>query len=176
MGDFDLGLMTFQEQLEFYAALKEMVTKNVRNPPKLLDPGRTWVVYGQKHTGDKWGRKRFPTYVEAFRFMKPRLKTYHDISITSTRLQFKPPGRVVKIKRNGRPLMVVINGKKQQETRFVAISPPPGHLWCKYCRRFSVFVWYTSHHAFPKDMPITDPSIRRCAICGVTERWGAWRH
>jgi hypothetical protein len=177
MGDFDLGLMPFRQQLTEFPPIKEMLKKNVRNPKALVDPGVTWRVYGRREEGGSWGQKKFPTYFEAFQFMKPRLKTYYDISITSTRLQFLPPGRVVKIKRRGQPVMVKTPKGEIQMTKIVPIHPPPGHLWCKYCRRFSVFLWFSRHHAFPKhynELLEMDPR-RRCAICGVSEEWGAWR-
>lgn len=174
MGDFDMGLMTFQEQLEEYPALKEFVTKNARNPPKLINPGKTWRIYAQRRGGDRWRTKAFPTYVDAFKFMKPRLKTFHDISITSTRLSFTPPGRVVKIKKDGRPLMVEVRGKKVQVTRFVPIKPPPGHLWCMYCRRFTVFTYFFTHHALGK-LEGESASSRRCCVCGIREAVGSWQ-
>jgi RNase P subunit RPR2 len=40
------------------------------------------------------------------------------------------------------------------------------HHWCKYCRRPTVFKYYTSH----KRLGTVDPWVRRCCICGASER------
>jgi hypothetical protein len=175
MADLDIGLMPFQEQIDEYPALREMLLKAVRNPSGLVNPGLPWRVYGQREGRGRWAKRDFETYVEAFRFLKPRLKTYHDISITSKARPFDPPGRLVKLRRNGQPLMVKTNNGMQRATKLVPIKPPPGHLWCMYCRRFTVFIWFTTHHAFKRPQPY-DLSSRRCCVCGIREVMGAWRH
>lgn len=171
----DLGMMTFQEQLEIYPPIREMLLRNVRNPAQLRGVGLPWRVYGQKTSGGSWARKDFRKYKEAFQFLKPRLKTYHDISITSKRLSFPIPGRVVRIRRNGRPLMVKTKQGLVQQTRMVPVRPPPDHLWCLYCRRFTIFTWFSAHHAFRgENKEGYDPSLRRCFICGGREGFAAW--
>lgn len=176
MGDFDLGLIPFSTQIEEWPAIKEILLKAPRNPAYLVDPGKTWKVYAQPHEGDRWRAKAFSTYREAFAVFKKRRASDHDVSITSTRLKFLPPSRVVKITRRGKPLMVkTARGKLIQQTRIVYISPPPGHSWCMYCRRFTVFLWFSQHHAIPKEFNYSLGEARRCCICGVREVMGTWR-
>lgn len=173
----DLELMPFQRQLEEYPPIKAMLLVVAKNPALLKGVGQPWRVYGQRHEGGKWAKKDFLRYKDAFKFLKPRLSTYRDISITSKRLSFAPPGRVVRIKRGGEPVMVKTANGFIQKTKIVAVSPPPGHLWCIYCRRFTVFTWFMTHHAFPRQYwSISDQSTRRCCVCGIREVIGAWRH
>lgn len=176
MGDFDIGMIPFRDQLVDYPAIKAMLLKPQKNPAQLKGVGMPWRVYAQKEVGGRWRKRDFKRYKDAFEFLKPRLKTYHDISITSKRLRFPPPGRVVKIRRHGEPLMQKTKHGSVQVTRLVRVTPPPGHSWCIYCRRFTVFIWFTSHHAFTGSSLDHSIPTRRCCVCGIREVTGAWRH
>lgn len=166
-GDYEL--MTFQEQIEEYPALREMFTKRPILGGVSVSP--PWRVWARRTDGSPWGRKDFETYPEAFAFWKAKRKLWLDVSITCKRQGFDPPGRVVKIVRRGEPVMIKLpGGKLRQQTKLVPIKPPPGHLWCGWCRRFTVFKYFTRHHAFSKSTLIVDSSIRRCCICGISEQ------
>lgn len=170
----ELRLIPFQEQIETYPALKDMLlTMPKTNVPAVSPP---WRVYVMKTESSGWARKDFPTYRGAFDFWKTKRKIWYDVSITSKRLAFPPPNRIVKISRGGKPVMVKSgDGTMRQETRLVPLKPPGGHLWCKYCRRFTVFTYFLTHHAFrTENLKICyDPTERRCCVCGIRERTGA---
>lgn len=168
-------LMRFNEQLEEYPGIKELLTTK---PPLLGAPAVSppWRIYARQEQNSGWGRKEFHTYKSAFDFWKLKRKIWYDVSITSKRQRFDPPGKIVKLKRRGEPLMVKTPTGMRQATKLVPISPPPGHLWCMYCRRFTIFTWFLNHHAFRGEMKLLmDQSERRCCICGVRETTGAFR-
>lgn len=190
----DVDLMTFQDQLEAYPAIKEMLTTKPAEPVRHVNvakPNRKpvwvavplthttppWRVYARRTDSSNWARKDFPTYKGAFDFFKLKRKVWHDVSITSKRQAFLPPGRTVRLKRAGQPLMVKGgDGKLVQATRIVPVKPPPGHLWCMYCRRFTVFTWFRTHHAHRGEQALLmDPSARRCCVCGIREETGAFQ-
>lgn len=167
-----IHLIPFREQLEEYPGIKELLLTPPKNLPVPISPA--WWVYGKRTDQSKWGRREFETYKEAFSYVKPRLREYHDISITCKRKAFLPPGRLVRIKRGGQPVMVKTPTGMRQKTKLVPIQPPPGHLWCMYCRRFTIFTWFHTHHALRGEQAyLMDPTVRRCCICGVRETAGA---
>jgi hypothetical protein len=165
--------MTFQEQLEAYPPLKEMLLTIPFNVgPETSNP--LWRIYARKTDESNWARKDFFTYKAAFDFFKLKRKIWHDVSITSKRVAYIPPGRWVKLKKNGEPVMVKTPTGMRQATKLVPIRPPVYHLWCRYCRRFTIFTFFLKHHAFPATQQY-DPTARRCCICGIREETGAYR-
>lgn len=168
-------LIPFQEQLDMYPQIRELL---LTKPPKSRVPpiSPPWRIYAQRTTETSWARKDFPTYKAAFDFWKLKRKLWYDVSITSKRQAFQPPGRLVKISRKGQPVMVKTPTGMRQATKLVPIKPPPGHAWCMYCRRFTIFTWFRTHHAHRGEMALLmDPSERRCCICGIRETAGAYR-
>jgi hypothetical protein len=59
--------------------------------------------------------------------------------------------------------------KYQKRVYYAPIVNWPGHTWCPYCRRPTVFGWFTSHHAFPPSLPPL-PYKKRCGICGIAQQ------
>ena len=167
-------MLTFQEQLDLYPALKKY-TLQLPQVYNLPGSAPSWRVYAQKHDGGGWAMKDFQQYKEAFAFFKANRNKYHDMSITSKRRSYDPPGRIVRITRNGQPVMVKTPTGTHQQTKLVPIAAPADHRWCMFCRRFTVFGWFNSHHAFRGEMKLMmDPSIRRCTVCGIRETTGAY--
>lgn len=126
-----------------------------------------WRVYIQREADGAWAKKDLPTYVEAFRLFKKYRPNIHDAAITSRSVAFAPPHRFVRIKGK----YVVHKGKKTQVTKLVVWRPqlPPeesAHNWCTYCRRPTVFRYFSKHHAFGNSMPISQEELR-CTICGI---------
>lgn len=189
------ALMTFQQQLEEYPAIKQLLLtkpdpivrlvnvakKGAKKPQWIEVPQKPltppWRVYVRKTENTGWARKDFWTYKAAFDYFKIKRKVWYDVSITSKQVAFPVPGRWVKLKRGGKPLMVKTPTGMRQATRLVPIKPPAGHLWCMYCRRFTIFTWFRTHHAFNRGplKDIMDQTKRRCCVCGITEEGGAWR-
>jgi hypothetical protein len=120
--------------------------------PRYVANTPNWRVFCLTHDG-KWKRAEFWQYSEAYRFVAKNIKKYADLVISSKRETFKPP--VIRYK-----------GKK------VYWPCPPGHRWCGYCRRPTVFAMFSRHHA----IPIWAPYDKRCSICGARESFlPAWR-
>lgn len=146
--------------------------------PVLPDLPRTappWRLYVQRDSSGPWARKDFETYRDAFRMLKTKyLKTAHDATIQSKGTAFDPPHRVVKVTRGGVVLMA--KGANPVPVTKVVLWKPllPGdeapHRWCPYCRRPTIFAWFSTHHAFPKHAAVQlNPGLLRCTICGVSE-------
>lgn len=128
---------------------------------------KPWRVYIQRETDGPWAKKDLPNYVEAFKLFKKFRPEIHDASIMSRAIAFPPPHRLVRIK----GVYVEHRGKKVQKTKLVVWKPQlpmeeTTHHWCSYCRRPTVFRYFSRHHAFGKDMPITQEGLR-CTICGI---------
>lgn len=157
-------LLTDKIYREFFITVPEM--------PANLHPSQTpWRVYVQKELHGRWARRDFNQYRDAFKFLKPLLKDAHDATIQSRGIAFSPPARVVKVKRNGQLLRdekgkVVLRRIVWQPILPEAEEP---HRWCPYCRRPTVFGWFSKHHAFSSGFEF-DLALQRCTICGASER------
>lgn len=153
---------------------KFLQTKPVM-PPHLADPSMVdtppWVVYVQRESDGPWGRKAFWTYAKAFKFMRAWIKKgCHDVTINNNRVGYEPPYRLVRIK--GKYVVGSDGIRRQATTRVVWKLPTalmldqPEHHWCKYCRRPTVFKFYSKH----KRLGAVDPNVPRCCICGASSR------
>lgn len=126
-----------------------------------------WRVIYRDESG--WKARNASSYREAFSVLKG--SNFIDGAITCRRIQFDPPIRRVRLK--GKFYMLP-DGTKQQVVKDIVWKPKlPGdetwHNWCPYCRRPTVFSYYRKHHALKTSVEL-DPSVLRCAICGVSER------
>ena len=167
-------MMTMSELLED-KAFREYMLKVPKTYPvsrsEHLSP--MWVVYVQKTTDGPWRRKAFRKYKEAFKFMRKAMKLgYHDVAINNKRLDYDPPMRFVRIK--GR-YIVGSDGVKRQVTKKVPWKPrlpadEEAHQWCRFCRRPVIFKRYSKHHAMPQFGNNISWDVRRCCICGCSER------
>jgi hypothetical protein len=140
--------------------------------PRNVHPDlRPWRVYVQSEQHGRWAKKDFATYKDAFRFLKPRLKEVYDATIQSRGIAWGPPARVVRVKRNGK---ILLDEKGKVVLRRIVWQPilpeaEEPHRWCPYCRRPTVFAWFSRHHAFPRGFEF-DLALLRCTICGASER------
>lgn len=130
-----------------------------------------WRVYIQREVDGAWAKKDLPTYREAFALFRRYKPEIHDAAIMSRAVAFAPPHRLVRIR--GQYREVVRKGKKEkvQVTKLVVWKPKlpqeeSPHQWCTYCRRPTVFRYFSKHHAFGKNMNITQDELR-CMICGI---------
>jgi hypothetical protein len=173
-------MITMQELLEDKKFREFMTTKPkvpVSAQHSILSP--MWVVYVRLHPNQAWKRRSFERYSEAFKFMKVCLgKSVHDLAIHNKRVAFDPPRKLVRIKGK---FVTGPDGVQRQATKFIDWQPKllgveETHEWCMYCRRPTVFKRYSKHPAIQKDRPASlwdiplDDSVRRCCICGCSER------
>lgn len=153
--------------------------------PKVPRTSPPWRLYVKDHDG-LWRKRDFPKYSEAVKLFA-RLRSagkVADAAVTCRPVAFDPPTKVVKVKVNGKPKMIKTSrGKLVQETREIRWSwlnllPPDedAHYWCPYCRRPTIFTWFSQHHAVVgAHRTYMDKSARRCTICGIRlEGIGAW--
>lgn len=134
-----------------------------------IPPYRLWV---QREARGKWLRKNTGSYQSGVRWFLEHINEIHDGALAIPSTQSAPPNRLVKVKRNGVLLTkagsdgVVRPVVKEVPWHF---RPPEGerkHIWCPYCRRPTVFTWFSKHHNMPN---VLQPEYSRCTICGLRE-------
>lgn len=136
---------------------------------KQMNVSPPWVVYVQREPGGKWGKREFWTYKKAFKFFRKALALkVHDVTINNKRIPSEPPSQMVRIRGK---YVKSSDGKMRQATKQVfwklrIESGEEEHHWCKYCRRPTVFKYYNKH----KRLGVVDPWVKRCCICGASER------
>lgn len=160
-----------------------------KTKPKMVKPlpgQMPWRVMIQRQAGGPWAKKETATYADAFRLIANNLRDgrLHDGAIISRGIAFGPPQRIAKVTSGGRPVWFTRNGKtvldsdgkRIQKTVVVLWKPKleptdEPHSWCTYCRRPTVFRWFTSHHALRAAglQELVDPTDRRCTICAARE-------
>lgn len=149
------------EQVTLKVLLKRdpLFRKWMGQVPKIRDYGRTppWVVYVQREQGGGWARAEFKKYKKGLKFVLKNLDKYHDMALSHRRHDFKPP-RVSKDNRTWYHL-----GISTEEVSF--LPERPTHRWCGYCRRPTVFRFFSKHHS----LPYCPSDVRRCTICGASE-------
>lgn len=149
--------------------------------PKQGPATANWRILVQRRADGPWARKDYERYADAFRRIAKELKagTLHDGTIQSRGIAYAPPERIVRVTRAGRPVMVkTSNGSLVQKTSIVVWRPKlhgddEEHHWCTYCRRPTVFKWFSNHHSY-RNSPVAgcvDISDRRCTICGAREEF-----
>lgn len=129
-----------------------------------------WRLYVRMKGESKWRRREFDTYAQMFKFFKRLYKAgkVADAALNHKGIAFGAPTRVVRVK--GKYV------KGVQVTKEITWKPKlPGdeiqeHHWCPYCRRPTVFEYFTKHHALGKANIYIDPSVPRCCICGASAR------
>jgi len=145
--------------------------------PELPPPAKTkgwsptppWVVYVQREAGGKWGKREFWKYKKALAFLDHALELgVHDAALNCKRLGFDPPIRFARIRGK---YVRGSDGVKRQATKRIWWQPrlmegDQEHLWCMYCRRPVIFKYFSKH----KRLGVVDQSVRRCTICGASER------
>ncbi len=115
------------------------------NPPK-----PPWAVYVQREQGGRWQRALFHTYPSAHKYVRSTYKSVWDLTLGCLKRDYGPP--LVVVSQNGHKRNALWRGM------------PEGHRWCGYCRRPTVFRYFSHHHAIPG--PVADYELR-CSICGA---------
>jgi hypothetical protein len=142
------GMVTHRELLSDSIYAKWFAT-----PPKAQHEYLRWRVYAQKKAGKRWQKKDFLTWEQAFKFFRRHQAEWYNASLTCRNEEWRPP-------------VVKYQGKRQYLKRVILME---AHRWCGYCRRPTMFGYFTKHHAFPKGGIQPKPGDRRCGICGIRE-------
>lgn len=165
-------MITMPELLEDKAYYDFIVTKP-RTPKAASDESMTgqWVVYFRKDNQSPWKRKAFFKYKKALKFFfQVHEAGYYDFALANRRIRFNRPKRLARIK--GKYIMDS-RGERVQVTKYVPWKPKLSgdeqeHLWCGYCRRPTIFKYFTKHHALK--LPEVDSGVTRCSVCGASSR------
>jgi hypothetical protein len=153
-------------------------------PPKLPPSARRsdlsppWILYVKLHGDPRWRRREHATYADAFKQLRKLMHEGRvwDAAINSKRCSFAPPMRIVRVKGQ---YMIDSTGTRRQVTKQIEWRPRlpadevESHRWCPYCRRATVFRYYSKHHALGAEIVPgvrADGSVQRCCICGASER------
>lgn len=151
-----------------------------RVPPAhhALSYGEPWQLWFRRHDG-VWLTRTYASYRDVWPVFVKRVKFIHDypgqdVTITSRRLFYAPPGEYyrVKVRRPRRPTpdnpsttKVVVEERWRQTFFWDDIRL----RWCGRCRR--PVYWaplHSGHHALRRQPAIsTDGNPERCFICGI---------
>jgi hypothetical protein len=133
------------------------------------NPSPPWVVYVQRQSDGPWGKKEFWKYKKALAFLERALELgVHDAALNCKRMGFTPPIRFARVRGK---YVVGSDGERRQATKRIWWQPrlmegDAEHQWCMYCRRPTVFKYFSRH----KRLGSVDSSVMRCSICGASER------
>lgn len=134
-----------------------------------------WKLMILKKGETQWRVKRFDLYSDAFKMLKKLRPTLQDAAINCPGLDWQPPvkrfrvkGKYVRINRKETPMI------RTQVWKASIPSDLPEHHWCPYCRRPTVFSYFTVHPSMTRQRvgnmgANVDPTKLRCTICGASE-------
>lgn len=150
-----------------------------RVPPSLLanTQGQPWQVWAET-TEHKWRTGLFTSYRDVWPVFLKNLRdpeTIHDVTITSRRTFWAPPGEwyKVKVRKPRRPTpddastsKLVIENRWRQTFHWDGYDLH----WCGRCRRPVYWMpLIPTHHALRRLPAVTEEDNTRCLVCGI--RW-----
>lgn len=162
------SIRTLMEDPLYRAYMKRIPPRHAANASG--EPWQVWV-----ETRDhRWRTGTFSTYPDVWRVFVKNLRdtdAVHDVTITSRRLFYAPPGEWyrVRVKRD-RPTPSGETHRIETRWRQTFVWPERDLHWCGRCRR-PVF-WmplFESHHALRRQPTVAPDDNFRCVICGI--RW-----
>jgi hypothetical protein len=152
----------------FRAYMKTVPPKHQAN-----NHGEPWQLWVRTAEG-KWRTKNFTSYRDVWPVFVAQLKAHPDVTITSRRVFYAPPGEWYdqKVRRQRRPTPdnpktthVVVERRWRQLFHWDV-----GLEWCGRCRRPSSWIpLFPNHHALRRQPTVTPEDNLRCVYCGI--RW-----
>lgn len=138
----------------------------------MFPSGQPWQVFVQEDLDGRWKRAKFPSYAQAYKYIARNLNQFHDMALNCPGQAFHPPVLVSKEPVLKKFLVQLKGGKSKVVRRYVyersywrpaSLELLTSHQWCSYCRRPTVFAYFSRHHAVPACVPYE----LRCTPCGV---------
>lgn len=164
-------MRTLMEDPLFRAYMKKVPPRHQANATG--EPWQIWVDRGE----GRWGTRTYPTYADVWgAFLTHyRATDRRDVTITSRRLFYAPPGEwyKVKVRHARRPTpddpsktKIVIETRWRQ----LFFWAETDLHWCGRCRRPVYWMpLFENHHALRRFPAVTEEDNYRCIICGI--RW-----
>jgi len=123
----------------------------VKVPPHAL--GR-WRVYVLRDRG--WQRGEIDSYHHAYRWMASLLRREDvlDVAVNNPAFPTRQPARRTE------------SGAVERWWP-LSLAEDLRHRWCPYCRRPTVFAYFSRHHALRTTT--VDVNERRCYVCGCSQ-------
>lgn len=131
--------------------------------------GEPWQLWVRTAEG-RWLTRKFETYRDAWPRFVSSMKAHSDVSLTSRRVFYAPPGEFYRVKvRLAKPTASGVTHRT--ETRWRQLFRwEVGLDWCGRCRR--PVYWQPlsrSHHSLRSAPAMTTEDNIRCMFCGI--RW-----
>lgn len=153
---------------------REFFTKVPVLPNHYDEASMPWRLMVQKTGETVWRAKKFGTYKEAFAGFKKMLPIISNAAINCPALDFNPPMKNYRVKNK----FITVRGGHKKPYLVTKVWTPqlePGmdpHTWCPHCRRPSIFDTIGARPIRKGTFLLTPAPelIRRCIICGASER------
>lgn len=127
-----------------------------------------WRLFVQREPDGPWAKKDVESYAEGYRILAKNFKKWHDCALVCLGRESRPPvvRKPMMVRDSNNPKKKVKGYKRVYHEPLIRV---PGHLWCGYCRRPTVFRNFSKHHAFTGTLRTGVPWDARCTICGMRE-------
>lgn len=147
--------------------------------PVQTDGRLVWRIWVRPTPKSPWRRKDVADYQAGVRTVLSWLERgASDAALQCRGRAYDPPTRLVKLVRNGEPVLRTGRDGVTAPVINKVVWSTPGdlqqafgqHHWCYYCRRPTVFSYFQNHHAF-QGTPLeafTQADTRRCTLCGIS--------
>jgi hypothetical protein len=166
------SMRTLMEDPLYRSYMKRVPT----TPHAFNTSGEPWQLWIDAGAG-RWRTATYTSYKAVWPTFVQALKAqYPDVTITSRRVFYAPPGEwyKVRVRKPRRPTpdnpgkyKLVIEDRWRQ-----LFFWDVGLEWCGRCRRPVYWMpLFADHHALRRFPAVTDDENRRCTICGI--RWCA---
>lgn len=136
--------------------------------------GKPWQVWVETRE-HKWRTGEFTSYREVWPVFLKQFRNpdaISDVTITSRRVFYAPPGEWYRVKVRCNPTLKHPKGYRIEERWRQIFFWDIGLNWCGRCRRPVYWMpLFANHHALRRLPAISDEDNYRCLICGI--RWCA---
>lgn len=144
--------MSKVKQVTFAELVEDPIYRQWFDRPPTDHEHTRWRVYVKVTKKSPWAKRDFLTWKKARKFVRKHADKWYDCVLVCRNDAHRPP--------------VIRVGRKRQY--YAPMVNMVGHTWCPYCRRPTIFGWFTEHHAFTNGLkPLAYK--KRCSICGIAQ-------